>query len=189
MQQKSIKGKPPSQVRLSKCLAVANTILTTSTARPKTFKESRYPVYWVEVFDEAYQKWLAVDPLVTRTVNKAQKLEPPASDSANDLVYAIAFDEDGTAKDVTRRYAKAYNAKTRRSRIEATKDGQRWLRRAMRMYKGPKQVSRDHETEVSHTNDMRRIETRLKMPSWPRKSLLSQCHEMYKTSRIILIMH
>jgi len=143
MQQKSIKGMHPLQVRLANIPKTTITSLTMITARPRTFKESKYPVYWVEVFDEAYQKWLAVDPLVTRTVNKAQKLEPPASDSANDLMYAIAFDEDGCAKDVTRRYAKAYNAKTRRSRIEATKDGQRWLKRAMRMYKGRKQVSRD----------------------------------------------
>jgi len=97
-------------------------------------------VYWVEVFDAAYQSWLTVDPLVTRTVDKPQKLEPPLVDSSNDMTYVIAFDESGSAKDVTRRYAKAYNAKTRRSRIEATKDGQRWWKRALKIYKGPKEV-------------------------------------------------
>jgi len=106
----------------------------------KRIIESKYPVYWVEVFDAAYQKWLAVDPLVTRTVDKPHKLEPPLADSSNDMSYVIAFDESGSAKDVTRRYAKAYNAKTRRSRVEATKDGQRWWKRAMKIYKGPKQV-------------------------------------------------
>jgi xeroderma pigmentosum group C-complementing protein len=108
--------------------------------KQKKYKESNYPVYWLEVFDEAYQKWLAVDPLVTRTIDKPQKLEPPASDSMNDMTYVIAFNEDGSAKDVTRRYAKAYNAKTRRSRIEVTKDGKRWWKRAFRIYKGIKEV-------------------------------------------------
>jgi xeroderma pigmentosum group C-complementing protein len=182
-------GYAPVAGKASSNLQDGDTLFTVIAAKPRTFKESKYPVYWVEVFDGAYQKWLAVDPLVTRTVNKAQKLEPPASDSANDLVYAIAFDEDGCAKDVTRRYAKAYNAKTRRSRIEATKEGQRWLRRAMRMYKGIKQVRRDLKAEASQANETSRIAIKSKMQNWLRKSPPSQCHEMCKTSKIIPTTH
>lgn len=59
------------------------------------------------------------------------------------MTYVIAFEEGGTAKDVTKRYAKAYNAKTRRGRVESTKGGERWLCRVMRYYKRAYDLDRD----------------------------------------------
>jgi len=110
-----------------------------TSARPgaarRPIRESKYPVYWVEAFNEAAQKWIPVDPLVTKTIAKPSKFEPPAGERENNLSYVVAFEDDGSAHDVTKRYAKAYNAKTRRERVEATKDGDRWWRRVMRMYK------------------------------------------------------
>ncbi|KAI9894084.1 MAG: hypothetical protein M1814_004854 [Vezdaea aestivalis] len=103
----------------------------------KSFRQSRSPVYWVEVFNTANQKWTPVDPLVTQTVGKPSQFEPALLDNENSMSYVIAFDADGYAKDVTRRYAKAFNAKTRRHRVEATKDGSRWLRRVMRCFRRP----------------------------------------------------
>ena len=119
-------------------------------SRQKTgrFRESAFPVYWVEVFDPAYQKWISVDPLVTNTISKPSKIEPPTSDTGNAMSYVIAFEEDGSAVDVTRRYSKAYNAKTRRSRIESTKAGTKWWKRIMRLYKRGYQLDRD-EIEAS----------------------------------------
>ncbi|KAK5652769.1 hypothetical protein OQA88_9624 [Cercophora sp. LCS_1] len=112
---------------------------------PKIIRgESAYPVYWVEVLDKAHQKWHPVDALVTSTQFKPKSLEPPASDTLNCLSYAIAFDADGSARDVTRRYAKAYNAKTKRMRVDGTNiaankgevnQGEKWWRRAMRRYR------------------------------------------------------
>ena len=105
--------------------------------------ESRFPVYWVEVLDIAHQEWQPVDPLVTSTQWKRQVLEPPALDRLNSLSYAIAFESDGSAHDVTRRYAKAYNSKTRRMRIDnpipsttttTALTGPRWYRRALSRY-------------------------------------------------------
>ena len=93
-----------------------------------------HPIYWVEVFNPAYQKWISLDALCTQSVNKPSQIEPPLNDSTNTLSYAIAFNEDGTAKDVTRRYARAFNAKTRKQRIESTEGGVRWWERVMRMY-------------------------------------------------------
>ncbi|TPX14642.1 uncharacterized protein E0L32_005334 [Thyridium curvatum] len=121
------------------------------TSSKRIRNESPYPVYWVEVLDEAHQKWQPVDPLVTETQWKPAKLEPPASDRANCLSYVIAFEEDGSAKDVTRRYSKAYNSKTRKWRIDGLPSSNapspppgsgpdpplapdRWLRRALRLY-------------------------------------------------------
>lgn len=111
------------------------------TPRPQPIKptkkpivESPYPIFWVEVFDEAHQKWFPVDPLVTLSIAKPRALEPPASDRENNMSYVIAFDDTGCAKDVTRRYAKAYNAKTRKNRIDSTPEGAKWWKKTMRPY-------------------------------------------------------
>ncbi|KAI9055978.1 hypothetical protein LZ554_000912 [Drepanopeziza brunnea f. sp. 'monogermtubi'] len=102
--------------------------------KAKPIVESDYPVFWVEVFDEAHQKWFPVDPLVTDSISKPRAFEPPASDRENNMSYVIAFEEDHVARDVTRRYAKAYNAKTRRNRVESTPKGDRWWHRAMQPF-------------------------------------------------------
>lgn len=100
-------------------------------------------MFWVEAFNEGAQKWIAVDPLVTRSLAKPHKLEPPATDRLNNLSYVVAFDEDTTARDVTRRYARAYNAKTRKLRVESTKGGELWWEKAMGAYEKPYMTDRD----------------------------------------------
>ncbi|TDZ44947.1 DNA repair protein rhp41 [Colletotrichum trifolii] len=78
---------------------------------------------------------LYFDPLVTGSIWKPKSFEPPATDKENAMSYVIAFETDGTAKDVTRRYAKAYAAKTRRLRIEtATERGDDWWRQALKLF-------------------------------------------------------
>ncbi|KAK5136788.1 hypothetical protein LTR08_002084 [Meristemomyces frigidus] len=94
-----------------------------------------YPIFWTEAFNPAHQKWIPLDPIVTNTLNKPAKLEPPSSYPHNQLSYVLAFEADGVAKDVTRRYAKAFNAKTRRQRVEATANGASWLKRALRIFR------------------------------------------------------
>ena len=53
--------------------------------RPRRLIESPFPVFWVEVFNSASQKWTPVDPLVTNTINKPHALCPPSSDAQNAL--------------------------------------------------------------------------------------------------------
>ncbi|EAW18213.1 putative DNA repair protein Rad4 [Aspergillus fischeri NRRL 181] len=113
-----------------------------------TARASPYPVFWVEAFNEAVQKWVPVDPLVTKSIAKPSKFEPPFSDPSNCMVYVVGFEEDASARDVTRRYAKAFNAKTRKMRVESTKDGERWWARTMRFYEKPFLEDRD-EVEIS----------------------------------------
>lgn len=108
---------------------------TTPAKKSKPTPKLAYPVFWVEAFNEAQQKWIPVDSAVTRTINKAGKLEPPASYDLNHMTYVIAFEDDGVARDVTKRYAKAYNAKTRRHRVEASTDGAKWMKKAMRIFR------------------------------------------------------
>lgn len=114
-----------------------------SIAPQRSIRESKYPVYWIEAFNEAVQKWVPVDPLVTKSISKPSKFEPPAGERENNLSYVVAFEDDGSARDVTRRYAKAYNAKTRRVRIEITEGGETWWKRVMRMYRMTHDLDRD----------------------------------------------
>ncbi|KAK4506327.1 hypothetical protein PRZ48_000057 [Zasmidium cellare] len=117
---------------------------TTPKKKTRPAPKLSYPVFWVEAFNEAQQKWIPVDPVVTHTINKAAKLEPPASYEYNQLLYVIAFEDDGSARDVTRRYAKAYNAKTRRHRVESSTDGARWFKKTMRLFsRGGGKLDRD----------------------------------------------
>ena len=147
--------------------------------RPKTVRgESTFPVYWVEVLDVAHQKWQPVDALVTHTHWKPKALEPPASDRGNCLSYVVAFEDDGVAKDVTRRYVKAYNSKTRRMRVDGLNmpssagsaggaggtdsglRGERWWRRVMRVYARPWPTDLDQIED----NELRAEEAREPMP-------------------------
>jgi xeroderma pigmentosum group C-complementing protein len=147
------KGKspvpPPRVRRLGKPeftepgLGSSNSRPSPMKARPKKIKESPYPVFWVEAFNEARQKWIPFDPIVTHTLEKPSKFEPPSADPENNLSYVIAFEEDGSAIDVTRRYSKFYNAKTRKNRVESTKDGGGWWRKTMNFYRKAFHEDRD----------------------------------------------
>ncbi|KAJ5081621.1 hypothetical protein NUU61_009885 [Penicillium alfredii] len=108
-----------------------------------TPQESLYPVLWVEAFNEAVQKWVAIDPVVTKSLAKPSKFEPPASDPYNQMNYVVAFEDDASARDVTRRYAKAFNAKTRKLRVESTRNGEAWWDKALRAYEKPFLEDRD----------------------------------------------
>ena len=113
------------------------------TEQRKSKRESKYPIYWVEAFNEAVQKWVPVDPLVTKTIAKPSKFEPPAGEQENGMSYVIAFEDDGSVRDVSKRYVKAYNAKTRRGRVEITNGGERWWQRVTRMYRSSHSMDRD----------------------------------------------
>ena len=124
--------------------------------------ESEYPVYWVEVLDVAHQKWQPADPLVRNTQFNSEIYEPPASDRENCMTYVVAFEADGSAKDVTRRYAKAYNSKTRKMRIDGPlgnailggtngPTGTKWWRRALRRYKKPEPTDLDQIEDTALT--------------------------------------
>ncbi|KAJ5164239.1 uncharacterized protein N7500_006069 [Penicillium coprophilum] len=113
-----------------------------------TPRESSFPVFWVEAFNEAAQKWVPIDPVVTKSLAKPSKFEPPASDSLNLMSYVVAFEDDASARDVTRRYVKAFNAKTRKLRVEVTKNGEEWWDKALKAYEKPFFEDRD-EAEIS----------------------------------------
>ena len=104
----------------------------------KPVRKLAYPVFWVEAFNKSHQEWIPLDPLVTNTINKASKLEPIESYKWNQMTYVIAFEANGVARDVTKRYAKAYNAKTRGHRLDSTGDeGSKWWKAITRLFRRP----------------------------------------------------
>ncbi|KAK9456687.1 hypothetical protein V1511DRAFT_495023 [Dipodascopsis uninucleata] len=103
-------------------------------------EEAPFPVYWVEAWDKAGMQWVAVDPMVLKLVEIPKlksKFEPPASETQNVMSYVIAYDQDGYAKDVTRRYTQYYNAKTRKLRITNDTIGQIVFDRFMFNFRSP----------------------------------------------------
>jgi xeroderma pigmentosum group C-complementing protein len=112
------------------------TPIPSSHKRSKSVPKLSYPVFWVEAFNPSYSKWIVVDPLVTNTVNVPSGIEPPLSYSLNQMTYVMAFEADGVVRDITRRYAKSYNAKTRRQRVEAAgESGVLWWKRTLRIFR------------------------------------------------------
>ncbi|PWY94997.1 Rad4-domain-containing protein [Aspergillus sclerotioniger CBS 115572] len=115
---------------------------------PNVIRESSHPIFWVEALNEALNKWIPIDTLVTKSLGKPSKFEPPASDPYNIMSYVVAFEDDASARDVTRRYAKAFNAKTRKLRIESVKSHVNWWNKALLFYEKPFLEDRD-ELEIS----------------------------------------
>lgn len=81
--------------------------------------------------------------MVTKTLAKPHRLEPPSGDSLNSMSYVVAFEEDVSARDVTRRYTSAFNTKVHKLRVESTKGGEEWWRKTMRFYEKPFTDDRD----------------------------------------------
>ncbi|RMZ75081.1 hypothetical protein DV737_g5479, partial [Chaetothyriales sp. CBS 132003] len=120
--------------------------------------ESPYPIFWVEVYSPAISTWIPVDPLVRNTFNKPKTgFEPPASDSLNAMSYVISFEgDDGSARDVTRRYAQWFNAKTRKTRVESTKGGAEWYGSVMKFFAKSFKEDRDaiEDIELARRNEL-----------------------------------
>jgi len=116
--------------RISQPQPVRNLAPPVARARPKIPRPS-HPIYWTEAFNPAHQTWISVDALATQTVGKPAHIEPPLSDPTNTLTYVVAFNDDNTAKDVTARYTRTFNAKVRRARVDAHPGGPTWWTRAL----------------------------------------------------------
>ncbi|KAI4230551.1 MAG: hypothetical protein LQ349_006202, partial [Xanthoria aureola] len=119
-------------------------------SKPKRFRESPHPIYWLEVFNPYSNKYTSLDPLVTHTIGKPSALTPALSDPLNSLNYAIGFNDDLTAKDVTRRYTRAYNAKILKQRIDLSPPGKAWLLSvlALFIYRGGRIGPKDEQEDA-----------------------------------------
>ena len=168
MQNSSTVGKVPSARRRLGQPSFPSTPPRASNTpkRKRPIRKLTYPVFWVEAFNQAHQSWIPVDPLVTQTVGKASKLEPPGSYDLNQLNYVIAFENDGVARDVTKRYAKAYNAKTRRLRVEsAESNGGTWLRKALRIFRRPRSDFKGRDRDQIEDSELAQREAQEGLPN------------------------
>ncbi|QRW00503.1 DNA repair protein RHP42 [Ceratobasidium sp. AG-Ba] len=115
------------------------------------------PTLWVEVFSRPDGRWLPVDP-IRGIVNRARVFEEhkPGQAGANKLVYVVAMEEDGYARDVTARYAKNFAAKTAKARARVAAGGRggkiEWWDSVMRILRRPYALHRDdiEDAELSH---------------------------------------
>ncbi|KAK6536628.1 hypothetical protein TWF281_000855 [Arthrobotrys megalospora] len=103
------------------------------------------PIYWVEVFDVINQSWITVDPLGTGVIQTLTNFEPAQWDWENEMSYVVAFDNDHKVRDITRKYVKGYNSYTRSLRVEATLDGAKWWRKALKLYTVPAHRAPDRD--------------------------------------------
>ncbi|TBU44496.1 Rad4-domain-containing protein [Dichomitus squalens] len=125
------------------------------------------PVFWTEVFSRADARWLPVDPIRV-IVNKRKAFDPTPNPHAgaakadkrravrveNRMVYVMAFEEDGFARDVTPRYAREFGAKV--AKVQQGGRGRReWWERICRMVRRPYRLQRDDvEDEELQANQM-----------------------------------
>lgn len=157
----SIGSVPPPRRRLGQpSLAVVPTPAP-PPKKKKLVRKLTYPIWWVEAFNTAHQKWVPIDPVVTGTLNRPSKFEPSSSYALNQMSYVVAFEDDGVVRDVTRRYTKAYNAKTRRNRIDVTEGGTVWLRKALRLFRRRGTLDRDQVEDA----DLAKKEAQEGLPS------------------------
>ena len=102
------------------------------------------PTVWVEVFSKPFQRWLTVDPVrgfVFATGNRY--MEPVASDRQNKLVYVVAFEEDGYARDVTPRYTRTLNSRIAKMRPPYSKTHGDWWESVVKTISRPFKLDRD----------------------------------------------
>ncbi|KAH8104624.1 Rad4-domain-containing protein [Cristinia sonorae] len=131
--------------------------------RPQDPRESA-PVFWTEVFSRADGRWIPVDP-VRCIVNKRRSFDPDQSSNPNvssrdqfkvenRMVYVIALEEDGYARDVTPRYAREYGAKV--SKVQQGGKGRKqWWEMVLSSVTRPYRLNRDDvEDEELHNNQL-----------------------------------
>ncbi|KAM5533626.1 hypothetical protein V8D89_012739 [Ganoderma adspersum] len=124
------------------------------------------PVFWTEVFSRADARWIPIDPIRV-IINKRKAFDPTPNPSAatkpdrrrpvrveNRMVYVLAFEEDGYARDVTPRYAREFGAKV--AKVQQGGKGRReWWERICRMVTRPYRLQRDDlEDEELQANQM-----------------------------------
>ncbi|KAL8762920.1 MAG: hypothetical protein Q9184_001142 [Pyrenodesmia sp. 2 TL-2023] len=136
--------------------------------KPKTqttFPSSPAPVFWLEAFNTATQTHVPLSLFPTPTLNKPLSLTPTLHDPLNSLTYCIAFSASLAAKDVTRRYTRAYAAKTLKTRIDSSPRGNAWLASVLALFRYPSsKYAKKSDREEIEDHELARKEAAEPMP-------------------------
>lgn len=157
------------------------------------------PVFWTEVFSRADARWIPIDP-IRCLINKRKVFDPTPNPNAavkpdrrrpvrveNRMVYVVAFEEDGFARDVTPRYAREYGAKV--AKVQQGGRGRKeWWERIMAMVKRPYQLVRNNAmSKVTTTKHPLSpgcsTETTSKMRSYKQTSSRRACRPLWRASK------
>lgn len=98
--------------------------------------------YWIEVYLERENRWLAIEPLMSQ-FDCEKHLEERFGKR---VLYVCSFDNDNRVKDVTKRYSSEWATKTRLSRVSHLEEKKLWWERTL-MYHQPLDVNLDIEEE------------------------------------------
>lgn len=113
--------------------------------------ELNYPVFWAEAWDPSSKTWITIDPIqfkIIENVKLKSKLEPPANYPYNNLIYVLGYDRKGGVRDITKRYAEKYYARTRKKRITKDEADEIWYSDFMEsLSTRERNRSDDHEDE------------------------------------------
>lgn len=125
--------------------------------------------FWLEVYLESEENWISVN-VMDEKVHCAAELYKKAS---SPVLYVIAWNIDGTLKDVTRRYCPNWLTVTRKQRIDED-----WLRNTLSPWK-------EKETPLSQSEDRLLAQRELQQPL---PKTIGECkgHPLYVLTRHLL---
>ncbi|KAL2918848.1 hypothetical protein HK105_201682 [Polyrhizophydium stewartii] len=103
-------------------------------------------VFWCEVLGPKSLSWTPVTPC-KGLVHSAQ--EPQAAADQRQLCYAIAWDAENTAKDVTARYSVAWSTTTRKLRLPPGERGEGWWKLVLWLYSKSVKTARERREDAA----------------------------------------
>ncbi|GAA5905976.1 hypothetical protein JCM5296_001306 [Sporobolomyces johnsonii] len=111
------------------------------------------PTQWVEAYSRYVKQWITVDPARGKMRCKSIMEPPKGGGAGNVLAYVVGFEEDGSAHDITPRYARAFNNTTVKLRVPTSSkskkenEGRDWFAQVLRPYRRKFVLNRDTEEE------------------------------------------
>ncbi|XP_049937676.1 DNA repair protein complementing XP-C cells homolog isoform X2 [Schistocerca serialis cubense] len=107
------------------------------TADTKKKKKKDGCDMWLEVFLESEEKWICMD-VYHRQIHCVQEL---ASRASQPVHYVAAWQDDGTIRDVTRRYCPKWHTVTQKLRVD-----EEWWKESLKPFTGQR-TARDHQED------------------------------------------
>ncbi|KAJ3036180.1 hypothetical protein HDV00_003036 [Rhizophlyctis rosea] len=133
---------------------------------------------WCEVYNEKAKEWVIVDP-VSGMINDTVALEPPASaPNQCQFSYIVAYEQGFGIKDVTRRYASQYGAKTIKLRLPPGDEGEGWWDRTLWLHSKAKA-----EEGVKDRREEEDLKGKLVMEAMPSSLAGFKGHALYVLER------